>query len=366
MRLAAAALLLVLASGLAAPPSLEQPDRQRRAAVGAKATTVARGVPYPSNIAFDPAGGIWLTSAGYQEAGSDGVWRVRRAGAAPRHVIRGLSSALGLTWYRGELYVAHVVPRGGGVAVRGRVTAYGAWDGRRFARRRTVLDRIPVGQHRINTIVPGPEGRLYLGVGSVRNASQGPSPLSAAVISFRRSGRGVRVEARGLRNPYGLAFIPGTSTALVSDNGRDDLGPTRPPDELNLFTAGRSRPPHFGFPGCWGQGGPRCRGFINALVRLAPHAAAGGVAVSRRFGRFGRTAFVAENGSTIRRSPTGDRITRVRLHRVRGRWIATRHRFASGFRRHDPLGTAIGPDGALYVTMHRSGRVLRFAPPPLR
>src|SRR5205807_9396389 len=106
--------------------------------------------------------------------------------------------------------------------------------GRRFRRRRTVLSGLPVGQHSLDSIARGPGGRLFLGIGSRRDAG-GASGLSASVISFSPRGRRrVRVEARGLRNPYGLAFVPGTADLLVTDNGRDDLGLFRPPDEVNL------------------------------------------------------------------------------------------------------------------------------------
>ena len=37
-------------------------------------------------------------------------------------------------------------------------------------------------------------------------------------------------------------------------------------------------------------------------------------------------------------------------------------RFAGGFGRYEPLGLAIGPGGALYATLHSSGRLIRFVP----
>jgi glucose/arabinose dehydrogenase len=320
---------------------------------GVEVTTVARNLPQPSNIAFDDRGGIWATSAGYSARPSDGVWHVPRPGARPRHVVQGLLYALGLTWHRGELYVAHAP---------GRVTAYSGFDGRRFARSRVVVSGLPVGLHNADSIVPGPDGRLYLGVGNPTDNRAPSSRLSAAVISFRPDGGGLRVEGRGFRNPYGLAFVPGTSTLLVSDNGRDDLGLHRPPDELNaLDTTGAPR--FYGFPRCWGRRGGSCRGSTPPLVNLPPHAAAAGVAVSGDWGGQGPTAFVAQNGSSFARNPTGSDIVAVRLTRsgddIRGR----RTRFARGFRTHDPVGAAIGPDGALYVTLHKSGRIVRFEPP---
>jgi hypothetical protein len=82
------------------------------------------------------------------------------------------------------------------------------------------------------------------------------------------------------------------------------------------------------------------------------------VAAVERFGRFGPSAFVAEHGSTIASPPTGSVVRRVPL--TSGR--SDDFRFAAGFRRYDPLGLALGPGGALYLTLHRSGRLVRFVP----
>ena len=332
-------------------------DAAIRGPKGVKVHSVARGLGHPTAIAFDMAGGIWTTSSQYGIAGTDGVWYLKRRGARPRHVVRGLNTALGLTWFRGKLYVSHVVPYSASAGTyTGRVTAFSRFNGRRFKRRRTVIRRLPTGQHRVNAIVPGPGGRLYLGVGSAGDTSAG-SRYGATVVSFKPSGRGLRIEARGLRNPYGLAFAPDGATLLVSDNGRDDLGNNRPPEELNRFVV-TGPAPHFGFPRCWGFGGGRCSGTRPPLAALAPHSAVGGVAAVERFGRFGPSAFVAEHGSTIASPPTGSVVRRVPLKSGRRDDV----RFAGGFRRYDPLGLAVGPGGALYLTLHRSGRLVRFVP----
>ena len=60
-----------------------------------------------------------------------------------------------------------------------------------------------------------PDGRIYLGVGSVHDARRSQVAPSAAVVSFPPEGGDLRVEARGLRNPYGLAFVPGTAMGLM-------------------------------------------------------------------------------------------------------------------------------------------------------
>jgi len=318
---------------------------------------VARGLGNPAAIAFDPAGGIWTTSADYGVHATDGVWYVRRRGAKPKHVVKRLNTALGLTWFRSKLYVSHVVPySAANRRYTGRVTRFSGFNGRRFKRRRTVVKGIPTGLHRLGGIVPGPGGRLYMGVGSAADTSAG-SRWGGTVISFKPNGKDRRIEARGFRNPVGLAFAPESDMLYVSDNGRDDLGNNRPPEELNRFqvTGGRR---HFGFPRCWGRGGGRCRGTTPAYAELAPHSAVGGVAISDDFGRFGPTAFVAEHGSTIASPPTGGVVQRVPLGRKRSNDVG----FGRGLRRHGPLGLAIGPGGALYVTLQKSGRLIRFVP----
>src|SRR5215218_3795182 len=335
-----------------------------RVPAGVRVEHYAKGIPNPSNLAFDGRGRLWATSAGVQAAAADGVWLVPRRGARPRQVVSGLFSALGLAWYRGELYVSHIVPDAT-FAPRhtGRVVAYSGFDGRRFARSRVVVDGLPVGRHRVDSIVAGPGGRLYLGIGSESDHEPSSAALAGTVVSFRPNGGGLRVEARGLRNPYGLAVAPGGGRLLVSEHGRDDLGLHSPPDELNLVEA-RGRARWYGFPACWGQGGAPCRGAVAPLARLAPHSAPGAVVVARRFGRWGPSAFVTRFGSSFRENPTGGDIVRVPLAGLGRRRTAPARRFATGFGHQEPLGAALGPDGALYVSLWKSGRVVRLVPRP--
>ena len=350
MRRAAALAVLALAFPGAAEARVRVPD-------GFEVQRFARGIPHPSNLAFDGRGRLWATSAGHLTARADGVWMVPRRGARPRHVVRRLFSALGLLWHRGELYVSHVVPYATVSASghSGRVVAFSDFDGRRFTRRRVVVDGLPTGRHRVDSLTAGPGGRIYLGVGSEFDARRSGHRRSATVVSFRPSGAGLRVEARGLRNPYGLAFIPGSAKLLVSEHGRDDLDEDRPPEEVNLVrTRGPAR--WYGFPECWGQGGRPCRRAVAPLVRLRAHSAPGAVVAVRRFGRFGRSAFVARYGSSFGGNPSGGDVVRITLPR-RGR--ARVRRFATGFGLQQPLGLA-RRGRALYVGLWRAGRVFRI------
>ena len=345
------ALLAVLAVALWAPAA-------RAAPIAAPGQLVAAGIPYATNVAFDARGGMWVTSGAPFSQPGDGVWYVARAGAAPVHVIRGTHMALGLTWFRGRLYVTSALSQ-----VTGIVARYTGFDGRRFAHRRVVVPAISIGRHALGTMVPGPNGRLYVGVGAEHDTLAGGHETSGTVVSFKGDGSDLRIEATGLRGPYGLAFLPGTASLLVTDDGRDDLGLRRPPDELNLIRDVTHAAPDFGFPGCADQGGPVCVRTTAPLVRLPAHAGVGGVAVTPDWGGHGLTAFVAENGPILPGASARPTVRIVALRRrAGGGYEATAVPFATGFADQDPLGIAIGPGGALYVTLFQSGGVVRFFP----
>ena len=343
-------LLALLATALSAPAA--------RAAPPPPGQLVATGIPYATNLAFDARGGMWVTSGAPFSQSGDGVWYVAHAGARPVHVIRGTHMALGLTWFRGKLYVTSALSQ-----VTGIVARYSGFDGRRFAHRRVVVPAISIGRHALGTILPGPNGRLYVGVGAEHDAIAGGHPTSGTVVSFKGDGSDLRIEATGLRGPYGLAFLPGTASLLVTDDGRDDLGVKRPPDELNLVRDVTHAAPDYGFPGCYDQGGAACAGSAAPLALLPAHAGVGGVAVTRDWGGHGLTAFVAENGSIV---PGAGVLPGVRMIALRrrpsGGYDATTKPFATGFGDQDPLGVAFGPGGALYVTLFTTGAVVRFFP----
>jgi glucose/arabinose dehydrogenase len=316
---------LALAVVLATTPAVA-------ARAAATPTVVAKGIPFATNIAFDPAGGMWVTSGAGAVNASDGVWYVP-PGGKPRHVIRGLQTALGLRWAGGWLYVASITSR-----TTGHVTAYSGFDGTRFARHTVALADLRVGLHDVDSIVQGPGGRLYVGVGSTFDDHGRPG----RVLSWMPGTHTARLEATGLRNPYGLAFHG--SQLLVTDNGQDRLGPMHPPEELNVFDP--SGPvADFGFPRC----APSCAGAIAPIVRFPAHASTDGLAVKGDF------AYVAENGSTVRDHPVGSDVQRVNLR------TRNRTRIWKSPVQHDPLGAAIGPDGDLYVTLFVSGEVVRFS-----
>ena len=72
---------------------------------------------------------------------------------------------------------------------------------------------------------------------------------------------------------------------------------------------------------------------------------------------------MAENGSIVPGVDAGREVRRIELRRrPGGGYDASGSVFATGFGEQDPLGTAIGPGGALYVTLFGTGAVVRFFP----
>jgi hypothetical protein len=55
-------------------------------------------------------------------------------------------------------------------------------------------------------------------------------------------------------------------------------------------------------------------------------------------------------------------VVRISLAHLGRRRSAPVQRFATGFGHQQPLGAALGPGGALYVSLWKSGRVVRLVP----
>jgi glucose/arabinose dehydrogenase len=296
---------------------------------------VAAGIPFPTDLTFDRRGGLWVTSSSRGAQTSDGVWYVPRGGR-PRHVAKGLAGALGLTWAGNRLYVSHVVS-----ARSGRVTMLTGFNGSGFRHRRIAIDHVPIGEHTMGSIVQGRDGRLFVRAGA---GSDSGKP-TGRILSFAPGGHTAAVEAVGLNGSIGLALAGGR--LVMSDPGRNDLGPSRPPEEVDAFDpAGPVA--DFGFPACYGQGGEACAGARAPVAELPPHATPSGIAVA------GDVAYVTENGSAFTQNPTGSDVVRVDLNTGR-HTVMWRSPI-----KHDPLGAAIGPDGDLYLTLYASGKIVRF------
>jgi glucose/arabinose dehydrogenase len=325
----------------------------------------ARDVGPVRLLALDPAGTplVSVPRRGRVLALPDADGDGRADAALP--VVEGLDLPHGLTFHRGALYVAET----------GRVLRF-AYDP--AARRVTgppevVVRDLPArGAHWTRTIAAGPDGRLYVAVGSSCNACEETDPRRAAITAYLPDGSGETRVATGLRNAVGLAFRPGTAELWATVNGRDWLGDDLPPEYVTRVEPGA----FYGWPYCyWTAGGPvadpdlgrpeRCRAAARPSVLYQAHAAPLGLAFYTGTAfppAYRGDLFVALHGSWNRRAPVGYKVARVRL----GEAAPAAEDFATGWLGPGgawgrPVDVAVARDGSLLVSDDRAEAVYRIA-----
>ena len=294
-------------AGLSSGRGLLRPAPELRVLSGYTAERYATGLSRPTAMAFGPDGRLYVA----QETGQIVVVGV--GSAKPRVLARGFHEPLGLAWSGPRLFVSS----------RGRLDSLNLVD-KTLRARRTLLKGLPNGRHQQDNVVVGADGRLYLGSGSTCDVCKEKDARSATILSVLPNGRDLRIVAKGLRNPYGLAFQPGTGRLYVTVNGRDDLG-EEPAEMLVEVSQGRN----FGWPGCWpswkrkqlaGQG---CAGVTPPVAYLEPHSAAAGSRsrpmAGRRTSRCGAPYFGRKHGRTVVRLTFDTAGHVVRQERVRAR-----------------------------------------------
>src|SRR5688500_5609753 len=149
-----------------------------------------------------------------RDADGDGVAEVKRP------YIQGLMSPFGMALVGSTLYVANADAL---VAF-----PYDPVADAIVASPRTVA-RLPAerNHHWTKSLVAGPDGKLYVGVGSNSNVAEHgmhEEEGRAAVWQIDPASGAARLFATGLRNPVGLDFRPGTREHDAVANERDELG----------------------------------------------------------------------------------------------------------------------------------------------
>jgi glucose/arabinose dehydrogenase len=329
----------------------------------------AGGIAHVRTLRFTPSGDllattprsgeVWLLQA---DRNGDGESDGRRV------VLDNLNRPSGIDLHGEWLYVGET----DGV---GRI-AFDSATGQTSGAYQRIIDDLPSGgNHWTRTVGFGPDGLMYVTVGSSCNVCEEQDQRRAAMLRFQPDGSKPETFAKGLRNSVGFAWQPDTGALYATDNGRDLLGDDFPPCELNHIEQGgfygwpyangskvvdpdlgagheaeiaSSRPPAHGFRA---HNAPLGIAFVsgNALAPELPRSA----------------AVVALHGSWNRTKKDGYKL--VSLHWGADGSISERD-LVTGFEQDGsvigrPVDIAEGPDGALYVSDDFAGAVYRVGRP---
>ena len=372
----AAVFAVALAPGVTASNRLRaQQSPQWVVPPGFQVTIFAENVENPREMALGPRGTVFVGSmaAGKVHAviDRDGDYKADRVVL----IASGLTMPNGVAMHNGALYVA----------TSSKILRFDDIENRLDAHPVPVVvrDSLPNSSagHMWKHIAFGPDGLLYMSVGSPCNVCLSP-PLVSTIVRMKPDGSNLEVFAAGVRNSMGFDWHPTTHEMWFTDNGRDMLGDDVPADELNVA----SKPGmHFGFPYCHQGDVPdpefgaqrACSTTEPPVRKLGAHVAALGMKFytgSMFPAEYRNAVIVAEHGSWNRSVPSG---YRVMVLRTDGRRVTSYEPLVQGFL---PTGSkvpggwgagaaALGrpadilqmPDGSILISDDKGNRILRVS-----
>jgi len=277
-------------------------------------------------------------------------------------VLQDLHRPHSLAFHQGRLYVGET----------DRVSRFPRTD-QRLSREdgSTVLELPGGGGHHTRTILFGPDGKLYVSIGSTCNVCEEADERRATICRADPSGANFEVFARGLRNTVGMAFRPGVGELWASSHGRDNLGDDLPPECFYRVQKGK----HYGWPYSYshkgkvvpdpdlGNKGVRQTGL--PVLEYQAHSAPLGLTfyTGEAFPPAYRQGFfTAFHGSWNRSAPTGYKVVFVPIKAdgTVGHPMDFLHGFLEGRSRFGrPVDVLTGPTGELFVSDDHRGRIYR-------
>ena len=337
------------------------PAHQVQLPPGYRIDVVAAGLGAPRFMAFDGAGNLIVTAL---DAGT--VFRFPFAEGQlgdPETLISGLqapSSVAFLTTDDQEyLYVGEV----------NQVSRFPYSPDGPTGAQEVIIPDLPTEGHFTRTVTFGPDGALYLSVGSSCNICQEDSPIRAAISRANPDGSDLTVYARGLRNAVGLAFQPETKLLWATVNERDNQGNEIPPDMVTIVDEGAN----YGWPDCIPPdatpqvNGANCSDITPPTVGIQAHSAPLGLAFLSGNGvpnDVSGDLLVAQHGSWNRQPPAPPKLLLIDFENgqpVSAHDFATGWQDQSGARWGRPVGIVVAPDGSIIVSDDEAGYLYRIS-----
>ena len=202
---------------------------------GSHIAKFAEGLESPRVIVISPAGNIYVSS---RDAGT--ITMLSPDGTAKKQVVA-LEDVHGMVIHDGTMYY---------VTIKEVYSAPIQADGTLGTSKLLIKDLPDAGQHVDRTLAIGPDGKLYVSVGSTCNTCDEHNKAQATMQRFNLDGSGQETFATGLRNTIGFAFQPGTGALYGWDDGVDWQGDKAQREELNKLEMGKD----YGWPYILGDG----------------------------------------------------------------------------------------------------------------
>jgi glucose/arabinose dehydrogenase len=228
-------------------------------------------------------------------------------------------------------------------------------------------DMPSAGQHPNRTMDFGPDGKLYISIGTLCNDCKESDREAASLVQVDPITWKRKIYASGLRNMIGFDWHPQTNEFWGMDNGGDAKGDDWPPEELNHIQEGEN----YGYPFAYAKkevdksredpaGNSKDKWAENtepSVMEFQAHMAPIGFKFFPDGAPFSGDALVNWHGSWNRSKPVGFKVQKVKF--ANGRPIAAED-FLTGFlkgksRFGRPAGVAISSAGIVYISDDANG-----------
>ncbi len=330
---------------------------------------VATGLGKPRMMAVSENGMLYVTRRDQgdvlllSDKNNDGVFEDMKT------IVTNFNGVHGITIHDGWLYM---------VANRELKRSKIKTDGTVDSLEMLIKDLPDGGQHPNKTIFFGPDGLLYITVGSPCNDCTPDNAESATVLQANADGTGRRIFSRGLRNTIGMDWNPQTKELWGADNGTDWRGDEIPHEEVNKIIDGGD----YGWPLVYEKQqvdqtredpiGSTKEAYAKttqpSVLLLPAHSAPINFVFINKMGNlpgsYSNDALLTLHGSWNRSKPEGYKIVRVKFNN--GQPTATDD-FLTGFLSSDgktrfgrPAGLLVSSKG-IYVSDDESGVIYLVA-----
>lgn len=259
-----------------------------------------------------------------------------------------------------------------------------------------MIRNLATGGHTLKSLKLGPDGNLYVNVGSSCNVCVEEDSSRATIHRYTLEGNPAghlitlgrhaqsAVWATGLRNSQGFVWHPVTGEMFATNEGADNRSEFKngrvndelPPEHLNKIIGGL----HYGWPYCWGKeadgtqfadpnfgGEPNfCNTTQAPAIMFTSHSTPIGITFLDKAkvpDDYKKDALVAMHGSWNRKQLSGYKVVRVTFNEAH-QPVAVED-FMTGWLNKNtawgrPVDVAVGNDGAIYVSDDEAGLIYQI------